>query len=336
MSKILSKIKREVLSLGQYGSIWNFAHGFKKETIALNGVTHTNYRSFMSDRRYRKGHPYNARFSSIIDNKMYLPYLLKDYQQYCPVYYFFVSDGKVKSMKNNIDDGIQAFLNFLADEKKVALKQCYSSLGKGFHVIEQSEMGGVIIDKKESTIAQLESLFKHCHDYVCTEYVKQHEYSMNISSSSLNTLRFLCVRDTKTEKFYVARCFHRFGVEGSLVDNLGGGNGYLFLVDKETGQIKPNGAKNVMNDGEVYMDELDYPDNKVYGGMQIPRFQEVCDKIVEISNSFPFLRYVGWDVAITDDGFKIIEANSLTSLGVLQREGGYMDDPDLRRFFTGI
>lgn len=47
----------------------------------------------------------------------------------------------------------------------------------------------------------------------------------------------------------------------------------------------------------------------------------------------PFLKYVGWDIAITDDGFKIIEANSLTSLGVLQRQGGYLDDPRLRRIF---
>ena len=57
------------------------------------------------------------------------------------------------------------------------------------------------------------------------------------------------------------------------------------------------------------------------------------DKVIEISNSFPFLRYVGWDVAITEDGFKIIEANSLTSLGVLQRKGGYLDDHRLRKVF---
>ena len=60
---------------------------------------------------------------------------------------------------------------------------------------------------------------------------------------------------------------------------------------------------------------------------------EIKHKVIEISNSLPFLKYVGWDIAITEDGFKIIEANSLTSLGILQRKGGYLDDPRLRKIF---
>ena len=156
---------------------------------------------------------------------------------------------------------------------------------------------------------------------------------MKVCSTSLNTIRFLCIRNKAEEGFEVIRSFHRFGVEGSLVDNLGGGNGYLFLVDKDTGKLKANGAKNVKNGGEIYMDKLDYPGNLAYGGMEIPRYKEIKDKIIEISNSLPFLCYIGWDVAITNDGFKIIETNSLTSLGVLQRDGGFLDDPSLRRFY---
>lgn len=84
---------------------------------------------------------------------------------------------------------------------------------------------------------------------------------------------------------------------------------------------------------EVYMEDVCYPEGRAYAGMPIPGFTAVKNKLLEISDSFPFLKYVGWDVAITEDGFKIIEANSLTSLGILQREGGFLDDDRLRHLF---
>lgn len=232
------------------------------------------------------------------------------------------------------DNDIDGFMRLLKDQRILALKQCYSSFGNGFYVIEENDKGDVFINKEKVQADRLRTLFYSLQDYICTEYVRQHDYCMNVCSTSLNTIRFLCVRDKETDSFYVARCFHRFGVEGSLVDNLGSGNGFLFLIDIETGKLKASGAKNVKNQGEIYVDKLDYPGGKAYAGMQIPRFEQIKEKVLEISESFPFLKYIGWDVAVTPDGFKLIEANSLTSLGVLQREGGFLEDKRLCDFFT--
>lgn len=333
VKRIKNGLKRRIIHAKRYGSVWNYLHGFYQETRDLNGINKNNYKSFLDDRRYMLGHPYNGHFSSIIDNKIYLPYLLKDFPENIPHYYFYITNGKIKSMNKALEDGFDSFICLLNREKTLALKQCYSSFGKGFYVIEKSEKGRVRINKKDSCFDDLKMLFSEMKDYVCTEYVRQHEYSMKICSTSLNTIRFLCVRDEEEGVFFVARCFHRFGIEGSVVDNLGGGNGYLFLVDKDTGILKSNGAKNVENKGEVYLDKLDYPKGLVHGGMLIPNYHEVKQKIIQISNSIPFLRYIGWDVAITNDGFKIIEANSLTSLGVLQRDGGFLDDEKLCKFY---
>lgn len=143
----------------------------------------------------------------------------------------------------------------------------------------------------------------------------------------------LCVWNVEINGFYVARCFHRFGSNGSLIDNLGGGNACLHFVDIETGVLEPAGMTNNNNYGERYSDNVIHASGKNLAGLMIPRFNEIKDKVIEISNSMPFLKYVGWDIAITNDGFKIIEANSLTSLGVLQRQGGYLDDPRLRKIF---
>lgn len=326
-------IKRRIIRFKTYyGSVWNYIHGFSKQTVALNGIDKTNYTLFLDDRRYKRGHPYNGVFSSIIDNKLYLPYLLKDYPEVVPKYYYFISDGIVSSLCKDFSDGFESLLKLLEDKRILALKQCYSSFGIGFHKLEFLS-GSLKVNGSFISVTDFKNLITQLHDYVCTEYVQQHFYSSAVNSSSLNTLRFLCVRDTKTHEFFLSRCFHRFGTEGCIVDNLGGnGNAYLYLVDIEKGCLKSNGMLS-RNGHEVYMDYLEYPRHSAYPGMVIPNFDNVKMKVLEISNSFPFLKFIGWDVAITDNGFKILEANSLTSLGVLQREGGYFEDDRLCRFF---
>lgn len=332
--KIKSYRDKVVRIKKRYGSSWNYKHGFHEKTVELNGITKSNYTSFLDDRRYLAGHPYNGAFSTIIDNKLYLPFLLKDYPDNVPQYYFFINQGRVLSMNKSYNDGLQSLLGLVEEKKKLVLKQCYSSLGEGFYLIESDPLkGGVVVNKSNLSIDEFDKMLGELQDYICTEYVVQHEYSRNVCSSSLNTIRFLCVRDEDSGLFYVARCFHRFGVEGSLVDNLGGGGrAYLFFVDLDSGTLKGNGMY-ALGKGEYYSENLEYPNAKAYKGMIIPKFEEVKNSVLDISNSFPFLRYIGWDVAITDEGFKIIETNSLTSLGVLQREGGFLDDERLRKFF---
>ena len=194
-------------------------------------------------------------------------------------------------------------------------------------------VGGDCIDKQGVSVCGLRSFIYSLNEYVVSEYVQQHQYANDINSSSLNTIRMLCVWDENINSFYVARCFHRFGCNGSLVDNLGGGNACLHFVDIETGVIEPSGMTNNEHCGEEFSEHVIHASGKDLTGLQIPNFNEVKKKIIEISNSLPFLKYIGWDVAITSDGFKIIESNSLTSLGILQRKGGYLDDPKLRRIF---
>ena len=346
MRKIVSIIRSlaKFIRISQsikFGSLWNLIHGFSKKTIHLNGITKENYKSFMSDRQYRLGHPYNGPYSSIIDNKLYLPFLLKDYPEHAPQYFYYLNN-QIYCM-SDAKFGVASFQDFiglLQEKGKLVLKHTSSSLGQGFHLVEVGlsddinlHRGGYMLDKQ---MINKDNLFKFIYslkDYVVSEYVQQHNYAYEINSSSLNTIRMLCVWDDDINGFYIARCFHRFGSNGSLVDNLGGGNACLHFVDIETGKLEAAGMTNNNNLGEHYSDSVIHASGKNLAGLQIPKFDEVKCKVIEISNSLPFLRYVGWDIAITEDGFKIIEANSLTSLGILQRKGGYLEDSRLRKIF---
>ena len=214
----------------KFGSIWNFIHGFSMETIRLNGITKKNYKSFISDRQYWWGHPYNGGYSSIIDNKLYLPYLLKDYPEHAPIYYYYL-DSKILGLcgANKSVIEFETFLELLNEKKKLVLKHVCSSLGQGFHLLEYQDKGYYLLDKLPINIVEIKKFIYSLRDYIVSEYVKQHQYAEEINSSSLNTIRMLCVWDEDINSFYIARCFHRFGSNGSLVDNLGGG-GCLFTV----------------------------------------------------------------------------------------------------------
>lgn len=315
-------------------SLWNLVHGFSKSTVELNGITRKNYKAFLSDREYWYGHPYNGLYSRIIDNKIYLPYLLKDYPEHVPQYYYFVNNGISAMGAEGVSShaAFEDFLNLLKKNGKLVLKHIGSSCGKGFYLLEY-KADGYLLSGETMTETELKSFMLSLRNYVVSEYVQQHEYALKVNSSSLNTIRMLCVRGAEDNSFHVVRCFHRFGANGSLVDNIGGGNGCLQFVNIQTGEIEPDGMVNNDNKGEKYSSYIIHPSGKDLTGTMIPGFQEIRDKVIEISNSLPFLKYVGWDIAVTRDGFKIIEANSLTSLGVLQRKGGFLEDPQMKHLF---
>lgn len=44
-------------------------------------------------------------------------------------------------------------------------------------------------------------------------------------------------------------------------------------------------------------------------GLQIPRFNEMKAFVVQLAHHLPGARYVGWDIAITPEGFEVIEGN---------------------------
>lgn len=83
------------------------------------------------------GHPYNVAYSSIIDNKLYLLFLLKDYSQHAPQYFYFFEYQiyRMNERKSGVADS-QELIGLLQEKGRLVLKYTCSSLGQGFHLIE--------------------------------------------------------------------------------------------------------------------------------------------------------------------------------------------------------
>lgn len=123
-----------------------------------------------------------------------------------------------------------------------------------------------------------------------------------INPSSVNTVRAytLLKRNGETE---ILGIMLRVGKKGSHVDNWGsGGVGYDF--DIETG-ICVGYGRDKKNNPYIF-----HPDSNVQMvGFRLPNFEQLKQLIIEMTHKVPQARFVGWDIAITPNGYELIEMN---------------------------
>lgn len=166
------------------------------------------------------------------------------------------------------------------------------------------EQGKGVIKIESVASPEYQELLEMCKttDYVVEEGIKNHEEIAKFNPTSLNTVRAytLIKKDGSTE---ILAVMLRVGKAGSHVDNWGsGGVGYSF--DVETG-ICVGYGRDKKNNPYIFHPGSNY----MMIGYKLPRYEELKKLIVEMSQTIPTARFVGWDIAITPDGFELVEMN---------------------------
>jgi hypothetical protein len=162
------------------------------------------------------------------------------------------------------------------------------------------------------------------------ERVTQHPALSRINPHSLNTIRVLTVRLPDGPVLAVAT--HRWGTARSApVDNVSSG-GLASEVNLATGQLSP--ARRLAHDGRpVEFD--DHPDTGArIAGVVVPHWSAVRDLTVRLMDAFPEVDHVGWDLAVSDHGVRVIEGNGTTpEVPGMQIHGSFLQDPRLREYY---
>lgn len=119
--------------------------------------------------------------------------------------------------------------------------------------------------------------------------------------ASLNTVRVVSLRlDDRTE---IPFAFARFGQGGKNVDN-GRAGGIISVVDIESGVV-------IAAKDENRTSYIMHPDSgKQIVGFRIPHWEEAKKLAKELAKVVPTTRYTGWDLALTDDGWVLVEGNA--------------------------
>lgn len=159
---------------------------------------------------------------------------------------------------------------------------------------------------------------------IIEERVIQHPAMMQMCPTSVNTIRIATLLGDKKQG--VVYAFLRIG-NGKVMDNVDCG-GMAARVDLASGKLLTVGADKAGNT---------YEKHPMTGtpiiGFEVPYFQEAMQMCLDAAQKVPQMRFVAWDVAITEDGPCFIEGNSFPSHAVPQFAAHYPDGIGIMKEF---
>ena len=200
-----------------------------------------------------------------------------------------------------VEEETKEFEAFVEKHPRFIIKPFSGANGVGIRIVDLDKEGPF-----EKLCKSLRNEFKG--GFVAEELIIQAKELSAVNASSVNTMRVITIRmDDRVE---ILPCVWRVGQGGKCVDN--GGSGGIFCILDDNGVV----VKTADEKGRAY--EI-HPDSKVpLIGFQVPRYQEAKEFARELTTVVPDNRYCGWDIALTENGWILQEANSHGGIVAIQ------------------
>lgn len=291
-----------------------FAYGFQPEEYLCFDLELKNMRerqSFVSDiQRYCYVYRMNDISKiQIFNNKGQTYKVFKKYYKRDAVYIAKESDFKI-------------FNTFVQKHPIFVRKAVYEGMGRSVSLVD-------LTSEKISVKKLFKDIVSH-GPHILEEKVEQHKILADLNISSVNTIR--CITLYTKHGVQVPYCFMKVGRAGSFVDN-GGAGGILVGIDKDTGILNTAGYDEYSTKYNIH------PDSGIqFKGYQLPEWKAMLEICKEMSAKMPAIKFIGWDMAYTDNGWVVIEGNGMSQLigpqivwryGVRNEMEEYMKDMDL-------
>ncbi len=214
------------------------------------------------------------------------------------------------------DTTLEDFKAFLRQYPDIIAKPLEGSSGVGIERFTSERWQG----REEAFLQEL----KDKQIGIIEERVIQHPKMMEMCPTSVNTIRIATLLGDKKQGIVYA--FLRIGT-GNVMDNVDQG-GMAARVDLASGKLLTVGAD---KKGNTY---TEHPiTHTPIIGFEIPYFEEAKAMCLKSAQKVPQMRFVAWDVAITEKGPVFIEGNSFPSHAVPQFAAHYPDGIGIMREF---
>lgn len=197
-----------------------------------------------------------------------------------------------------------SFADFVRDKEYIFVKPDAMSSGIGVSRVRVADYDG-----PSALFAEL--LRRGCG--VAEEAIVQHGAMASLNPSCVNTLRLITI--TVDGECELVGAVLKVG-NGSDVDNMGAG-GLCAPIDMASGVVSGSACVRKEQRHEVH------PLTGVrFEGFEIPFFGEAKELVRRASAVVPQVRFVGWDVAITENGPVLVEGNYYPGNGLWQIPDG--------------
>jgi hypothetical protein len=316
---------------------WAHAHGFYAESACSYKLNDSNVDSYLSDYDYYKIWPLNGWTRIWVNDKLTLKMMLagSEYGDIMPKYYYYSTPSGLKALVDNPYQGgkVEEFLQLLAEVNEYACKPCNGTTAIGF-VKMAYENGNYLINEKEVSKEEVAEFIASHPNYVFTEYIHPSE-QFSKYSNQIHTMRIVTLNDK--------------GANPQIV------GGYLRLPNKNNGEANYtvlNGTD--VNKFNLFV-ELDaqngvfgnamktfcnrvegverHPDtNEIIAGT-IPNYDNLKQTILGIAQRFNTLEWLGFDIGVTNNGFKCMEINTHPGIKYMQIFRSLYADDITREYF---
>lgn len=221
----------------------------------------------------------------------------KTYELYKPYYHRDVI--KIEQMND-----LEPINCFIEKHDRFIVKPTGGYQGTGVHIVDARVEKDAVIDDVMG-----------CVPCVLEELIVQADALEKFHPNSVNSVRVVSCLTPKGVEILFA--ILRMGVGENVIDNIGAG-GIVAAIDIDTGMVCSDGYR---YNGDVFKE---HPDTDVkICGTTIPYWTELLQIVEELSVIIPEQKIIGWDFALTNDGWSIIEANHSPSCKSIQMiQGG--------------
>ncbi len=295
--------------------------GFLPGSIHYYDFDRYGYEAYVTHWGYMKLHPINGTFSRLIDNKAFVPVLMRNNPEWLPEICISFDRGRVGyayGFAQNGRNGGELLKAAVKHAGKLIVKPVNATGGNKVEILTGENIDAFIEEKLYTR-----------SKYLVNNVLVNETYSARIWPDAVNTIRVVFFR-TASGSNRVFRILHRFGTaESGHVDNCGKG-GMVAVVDLQKG---------VMGKGLIYKGSARYGYHEHHvdtgaqiAGAAIPDWPRKLKTIEQIVAQLDFLDYGGLDLAPTPDGLKILEINSLPEITLCQLEEPALLDEEFREF----
>ena len=286
---------------------WAHEKGFYSYRVKQYGLTERNWKELLSDYDYKRLRPINGKYQKWLWDKISTYYVMAPFRDCFPAYYFRTDGGVIYPFRPEggtatADD----VLACLREKKKLAAKPAIGSHGDGFLALTwDGAANGPCVNGKTLTQDEFRQFLLGLEKpYLFSEFVEMHDELKMIYDKVACSVRVMVIDRGNGPK--VMHAYFRIASGGTgNTDNLATG-GIVARVDAGTGEYY--GAEMLV--GHEFKRCDVHPDSGAPLCGTLPNWDLVCRRVCEITKYLTPMEYLGFDIVITQDGFRILEINT--------------------------
>jgi len=313
---------------------WGFSGGYRRSSRIHYSASPYPIREYLPDSSLMKLNGINGELSNrVLKDKVLFRYFLGSYFR-IPEILAFVEKGElyVHPESGKVRD-LRTLCEFCEGSRGVILKQSDGRAGMGVLSLEVGPQGWLLNNRPVSE-GEVAARLGRLDNYIVTERVSQADYAAAVFPHAANSLRVVTMQDLdRGNEPFIAVAYQKFGSLASVPTDNWSAGGFRSEIDLQTGELKPAIKKYLKRKSEhVFYDEHPETGGQI-AGVRVPDWPSLKAELLGVLDELRFLRLVGWDVLVQNDGFCVLEGNTRPSLISLQATSPILRDPRAKKFF---